>query len=58
MQIGDRVKIKDIEEEATIICVYAVPKDWDLVDVQFDNGDIMRGVSTEIVSKVENNVSA
>lgn len=47
MQVGERVKIKDYKEEATIICVYAVPKDWDLVDVQFDNGDILRGVSTK-----------
>lgn len=58
MKIGQRVKIKGIKEEGTIICVYAVPKDWDLVDVQFDNGDIMRGVSTENISIVENNVSA
>ena len=49
MKVGDRVKVKGIEEEGTIICIYAVPKDWDLVDIQFDNGDIMRGVSTEIV---------
>lgn len=51
MKVGDRVKIKINKEwqEGTIICVYAVPKDWDLVDIQFDNGDIMRGVSTEIV---------
>lgn len=53
MQVGERVKIKDYKDEATIICVYAVPKDWDLVDVEFDNGDILRGVSTEICCVVQ-----
>ena len=55
MQVGERVKIKDYKEEATIICVYAVPKDWDLVDVQFDNGDILRGVSTKNCCVVKTN---
>ncbi len=56
MEIGQRVKIKINNEwkEATIICVYAVPKDWDLVDLQFDNDDIMRGVSTELLTLLQN----
>ena len=56
MKVGDKVKIKINDElkEATIVCVYAVPKDWDLVDLQFDNGDMMRGVSTELLTLSQN----
>ena len=32
--------------EGTIICIYAVPKNWDLIDVQTEDG-ILHGVSTE-----------
>lgn len=53
MGIGQKVKVKGIEAVGTIVCVYAVPKDWDLVDIQFDNGDVMHGVSTEIVTLVD-----
>lgn len=55
MKVGDRVKIKINKEwrEATIICLYAVPKNWDLADVQFNNGDIVRGISTKDLTIVE-----
>lgn len=32
--------------KGTITCIYAVPKDWDLIDLQTDDG-ILYGVSTE-----------
>lgn len=51
MVIGDRVKVKvgDEWQEGEIICVYAVPKDWSLLDIELDNGDILRGVSSQDV---------
>ncbi len=46
--IGQKVTIlrdgKNIS--GTIVCIYAVPKDWDLIDIQTDDG-LLLGVSTE-----------
>ncbi len=55
MVIGDRVqlKIKDKWIKGTIICIYAVPKDWSLVDIELDNGDILRGISTQDIVEAQ-----
>lgn len=54
VKVGDHVKTKinGVWYEGEIICVYAVPKDWDLVDIRLNNGDVARGVSTKDVFSV------
>lgn len=49
MEIGQRVKMKGFEEAGTIICIYALPEDYDLVDIEFDDGGLARGISTELI---------
>lgn len=51
MVLGDRVKLKVDNEwkEGVIICIYAIPKDWSLLDIELDNGDVLRGISSQDV---------
>lgn len=48
MIVGDqiRIKVKNQWQEGIIICVYTFPDDWSLVDIELNNGDILRGVSS------------
>ena len=51
MRIGERVTFKTEDgktEEGEIVCVYAIPNDYDLIDILTENG-IVHGVSTENV---------
>lgn len=54
MNIGDRVKVKidEVWKEGEIICVYAVPNDYDLVDILLDDGQYAKGISTKDVFDV------
>lgn len=51
MNIGDRVKLKVNEEwqEGVIICVYAIPDDWSLLDIRLDNNEVIHGVNSRDV---------
>lgn len=57
MNVGDRVKIKlnGVWYEGTIICVYVVPKDYNLVDVELEHGETIKGVSTKDLWSLEPN---
>ena len=48
MRLGELVKFNHDGEtlEGTIVNIYAVPKDYDLVDIEVD-GEIYHGISTE-----------
>lgn len=55
MNLGDVVTFEDEEGNTltgTIVCIYAVPKDYDLVDINV-NGVTYFGISTENCTKVE-----
>ena len=54
-EIGDRVSFENdgVRTEGEIVCIYAVPKDYDLVDIQTEGG-VVRGISTNDLSRIEN----